>query len=142
MNDISNYNSIYNLRKNYLIYIFIGICFIIFLIVIIFKNVYYESYYVNSGIFIEKDKIKVYVSNSDLNKITTNNKIKIKNKKFAYKIYSISDILFNGDNYYYEVIIESNINYNINIVNNFIEFKIPLQKMTILEYILKKVGGI
>lgn len=142
MIDILNYNEMYNSKNSYINYIFISICFIILLITVVFNNIYYESYYINSGILLEKDKMKVYVNNLDLNKITTNNILKINNKEFAYKTNLISDILFDGNNYSYEVIIESRFDNSINILNNVINFKIPLRKKTILEYILKKVGGI
>ena len=76
---------------------------------------------------------------SDLENVTTNNKLKIKNKEFAYKIQFISDTV--NTSYYYEVIIESEFSDNVNVNNNVINFKILLSKKTILEYIFYKLGG-
>lgn len=141
MIDIYNYKTIYKEKSFFITGYIIVVGFILFLVYLVFKSTYYENYYVNSGILIEENNLKVYVLDKDLDKITTNSKLKIKNKEFAYTIKSISDVLFNT-NYYYEVVIESDFSSNLNIKNNLIEFKILLDKKTILKYIYQKIGGI
>lgn len=141
MIDIYDYQTIYREKSFFITGYILIIGFILSLVYFVFKSTYYENYYVNSGVLMEENNLKVYVLDKDLDKITTNNKLKIKNKEFAYTIKSISDVLFNT-NYYYEVVIESDLPSNLNINNNLIEFKILLDKKTILKYIYQKIGGI
>ena len=137
--ELFKYNKLYDDKKPLikiwiLILSFIGIC------LLILYSIDYTSYYSNRGVIISDNYLKIYVDENDLYKISNNSKLKIENKNFAYTIKSISDILFNST-YYIEVILEMNLDDKINVKNNIIDFKILLDKKTILEYIIYKIGG-
>jgi len=137
--ELFKYNKLYDDKKPLikiwiLILSFIGIC------LLILYSIDYTSYYSNRGVIISDNYLKIYVDENDLYKISNNSKLKIENKNFAYTIKSISDILFNST-YYREVILEMNLDDKINVKNNIIDFKILLDKKTILEYIIYKIGG-
>ena len=74
-----------------------------------------------------------------LDRVVTNNKIKIKERNFAYTIKSISETL-SLLNKPVEVFLNIKLDDNMNIINNVIQFKIIEKEMTILEYIREKVG--
>lgn len=137
--DLLIYNDLYN-KNNSLIKIWIFLIGIISCFLIIFYNIDYENYYSNSGIVIDNNILKIYISQNDLDKISNNNKLKIKDKTFAYKINSISDILFDSV-YYREVIMCVDLENKLNIKNNIVDFKILIGKKTVLEYIVDKIGG-
>ena len=137
--DLSKYNSLYNKNKS-LIKIWLFVIASIGCLILIFYNIDYEDYYKNSVVVIDNDVLKLYVTEDDLDKIINNDKIKIKNETFAYEVKSISNVLFNSI-YYREVILFTDLKENLNIKNNIVEFKILLDKKTILEYIIYKIGG-
>ena len=111
------------------------------IIVLLLSNIDYEKYYINSGIITSSKTLKTLVMSDELDKVTTNRKMKIKNKEFAYTIDSISEPVYSTD-YYYEVVLHVDIDDNLNIDNNVLKFKILLSKKTILEYIFFKIGGL
>ena len=137
--ELLKYNDLYNKNKS-LIKIWLFIIVVIGCLILAFYNIDYENYYNNSGVVADNDILKIYVTEDDLDKIINNNKMKIKDKTFAYKIKSISDVLFNSI-YYREVILNVDLKKNLNIKNNVIEFEISLDKKTIFEYIIYKIGG-
>ena len=107
---------------------------------VLFNNIDYEKVYKSSGIVVDKDTLKLYCNKDDLSKIINNKKIKINEKYFAYKNPVISSAFYDSD-YLFEVMINVPLDKSTNIINNVIDIKIPLHKMTILEYILQKIGG-
>ena len=140
MISIDNYNHIYKKDLFMLKELFIIVVLILIIMLILSKSINYEKYYTNSGVLISDKTLKVYVSNNDLEALTSNRIIKIKNKEFAYTIDSISNV-FSGNSYYNEVIMNVDITEDLNIENNVLKFKILLSKKTILEYIFYKIGG-
>ena len=118
---------------------FLFFVFAVITTLIAFNNIKYYGYYKGNGIVIEKNTIKIEVDLNDLDRVTSNKKIKIKERNFAYTIKSISETL-SSLNKSVEVIINIELDDNINIINNIIEFKIIEKEMTILEYIREKVG--
>ena len=140
MISIEDYNHIY--KKDLFIIKDLAVIIVLILIIILIlsKSISYEKYYTNSGVLISDKTLKVYVNIDDLETLTTNRIIKIKNKEFAYTIDSISNV-FNGSGYYCEVIMSVDISDDLNILNNVLKFKILLSKKTILEYIFYKIGG-
>ncbi len=113
---------------------------VLVLLTVLFNNIDYEIVYKSNGIVIDVNTLKIYCSKDDLDKIVNNKNIIINNRKFAYKNIVINDIVYN-QNYYFEVILNVEIDKSNNVKNNVIDFKIPIKKLTILEYILHKVGG-
>jgi len=114
---------------------------IINLILLLFINIKFTRFYQTCGIVIEEDYLKVAINSKDLTKIISNKKIKINEREFAYNVDFISDPII-SDFVYYEVILNIQLEERDNKKNNLLDFKIPLEKMTILEYILKKIGGL
>ena len=108
---------------------------------VVFNNIDYEKYYMNSGIIVDYNKMKVYCDKDGLKNIVNNKKIIIGGKNFAYKNLSINNIIFDN-NYYFEVTFDVDLNNENNIQNNLLDFKISLGKMTIFKYILSKIGGV
>ena len=140
MKDVFVNNVIYEKEPSYFKWIVV-ILLIVSLSVVLFSNIDYQKLYINEGILVSENKLKIYCNNKDLDYIVNNEKIIINRKNFAYKKPIINDIVFNN-NYYFEVLIDLDLDNNINIKNNIINFKIPLKKMTILQYIIHKIGGI
>lgn len=95
---------------------------------------YFDSY----GVVTNDNYLKVSINKKDLNKVTSNTKLKINNKDFAYIINSISEDL-NTLNDTVEIIIDINLPDKMKITNNIVNFKILLSEKTIFEYILEKV---
>ena len=108
---------------------------------IVFNNIDYEKFYLNSGVVVDYNTIKVYCIKNDLNKIVENKKIIIEEENFAYNNILINNIVYDED-YYIELIFNAELNDKLNIKNNIIDFKISLEKQTILKYILSKIGGL
>ena len=127
-------------EPKYTFYLII-ILLILSLSIIVFSNIDYQKMYINEGIVISENKLKIYCNKNDLDRIINNKKIIINRKTFAYKNIVINDIVFNN-NYYFEVLIDVDLDFTENIKNSIINFKIPLEKMTILKYIVEKIGGV
>ncbi len=134
MKDVFLYERQFNYRT-----IVIFTIIVIVLSVVLFKNIDYEESYINEGILTYENKLKIYCTKDDLNIIINNNKMIINRKDFAYKNVVINDVIFN-EKYLFELIIDIPIKNSV--VNNVIKFKIPLRKVTILKYIIQKIGGI
>lgn len=110
------------------------------LLIIIFFNNNLEDYYISKATVKDK-KINIVVGIDDLEKITNNKKIKIKNNIFTYKIEKMEDLLYINDAYksiYLEV---DNLTDEILIENNNFEVKIVINKETIFSYLLKTLKG-
>ena len=123
----------------YKLWIIITIIILVFTIVLS-CNVDYEKVYLSSGVVSEKNTLKVYCNKNNLKDIINNKKIIINNREFAYKNPVINSVIYDNS-FYYEVLLNVDLDKSVNIENNVIDFKIPLQKMTILKYIMHKIGG-
>ena len=141
MIDINEYDHIYRKDLFYIRDFALIIVLLLIISAIVLSNIDYEKYYINSGIITSSKTLKTLVMSDELDKVTTNRKMKIKNKEFAYTIDSISEPVYSTD-YYYEVVLHVDIDDNLNIDNNVLKFKILLSKKTILEYIFFKIGGL
>ena len=140
--DLKEYKVLYNNKeeKLYKLWIVVFVLIISF-ILFMFNSIDYEKFYKNNAIVVEKNKIKFYCNNEDLINITKNKKIIIEGKNFAYRNLTISNVIYN-EKYYNEIVMDVDLSNNINVINNIIDFKILLQKKTILQYIFYKIGGI
>ena len=106
MIDINDYKILFQRKDKRITKYWIIVLFIIIIGIIYINNSfkYYEFY---SNIAEYKDEhLNIYVLVDDLEKITKNKKINIKNKEFAYKIKKISDDnIYLNNNYYKEIIL-------------------------------------
>ena len=123
----------------YKIWIIVTFLIIVSFLVLLY-SIDYEKVYKSSGVIVEKDMLKVYCDKDNLNKIINNKRIIINNKNFAYKNPVINSIVYEDD-YYFEILLSISLDKSTNIENNVVDIQIPLQRMTILEYILYKIGG-
>ena len=85
----------------------------------------FEYFYHNNFIY-KNNTLSCIVYKNDLEKITKNNEIIINNKKYNYKILSISEPTINNINLepYFEILIDTNLDNNLKIDNNIVKFKI------------------
>ncbi|MGN1379007.1 MAG: hypothetical protein ACI4XR_01235 [Bacilli bacterium] len=104
----SSYYYLQNIKykNNLFLIMFLGI-FIIFIILSFFLESYsnFNTYGIYENGFI---KVNILVENSD--KITLNNKMKIKNDEYSYKIDNISDLLNENYQNYQIYTLKTNIN--------------------------------
>lgn len=141
MININNYNNLYNKKVRLLNCLTVGIIFVVLIIFIVFRNIKYEEFYINNGMVIDSNVVELMVNVDELNYVTTNDKLKINDNTFAYTIISISDVIFNNNNYYQKILLNIKLDKKSNIKNNILKIKIPLSKKTILKYIKYKIGG-
>ena len=137
--NLLDYSDLYNKNKS-LVKIWLILIGVVGCLFLILYSIDYKNYYSSSGIVVENNILKIYVTEDDLDKVSNNSRLKIKDETFAYKIKSISDVLFNSM-YYREIILEIDLDDKLNIKNNVIDFKILLDRKTILKYIYYKIGG-
>jgi len=136
--DINDYKMIYRLKikgiaKKWMFVLF-SIIIGIFIINKIFK---YKKYYSNVA-EVKNNYIIIYVKTDDIKQIKKNYELKIENKKFAYKIKSISnDNIYLNNNYYKEVKLSLK-NHNLK-ENEIVNIKIITDEYSIIEYIFKTV---
>ena len=131
----SNYNKLnYNKKVNCFLIILISL---IIIICVTFCYVKYTFYYYNKSvvsILDDKFYIKMFVLESDLDKIIDNNTLVHNEKKYKYDLIYISDVIVdNNYNKFYEVYINSNINNNIN--NSIYDIKIKYKEEKIIKII-------
>lgn len=141
--EIKNYqNSFYNKKVSVLKSIVVVLFFIVLLsLIIVLNNDFYE-YYSGYGILENNNEISILVDIKDLNKITSNEKIIIERTTFSYKVVSIDDVNIEyGTNIFKKLVIEVPIPNELNIENNYIEYKIITAKDTILNYVLQTIKG-
>ena len=123
-------NRIISLKK---IYIVVSIFIVTILSIILFNNNFYD-YYEGYASY-NDEKLSLIVSIYDLNKITTNSEIIIGGTTFTYKIYKI-------DNYLEEYkIVNIEVNNYKGIENEFIKYKIIIDRDTVLNYLIKTIKG-
>ncbi|MDD6879459.1 MAG: hypothetical protein PUD59_04460 [bacterium] len=138
MQKIVEYNKIYlnrfSLRK-----IWICLIIILTLMIIILDNVNYEKYYANNASVVDDNVLKVFVNKDDLSILNKYNKIKIDNDFFAYTIIKIDEIEYINKKYF-EVLLKIKLDEKHNIINNYINFKILLERQCVLKYIINKLG--
>ena len=131
----SNYNKLnYNKKVNCFLIILISL---IIIICVTFCYVKYTFYYYNKSvvsILDDKFYIKMFVLESDLDKIIDNNTLVHNEKEYEYNLIYISDVIVdNNYNKFYEVYINSNINNNIN--NSIYDIKIKYKEEKIIKII-------
>lgn len=138
MVDINDYKMIYRLKIKGITKKWIFVLLIITIgLIIINKSFKYEKYY-SSQSEIKDNYLVIYVNTKEIKQITKNYELKIENKKFAYKIKSISkeNIYLNG-NYYKEIKLE--IKKHKLQENDVVNIKIITDEYSIIEYIFKTV---
>jgi len=136
--DINDYKMIYRLKIKGIAKKWMFVLFSIIIgIFIINKSFKYEKYYSNVA-EVKNNYIIIYVKTDDIKQITKNYELKIENKKFAYKIKSISnDNIYLNNNYYKEVKLSLK-NHNLK-ENEIVNIKIITDEYSIIEYIFKTV---
>jgi len=115
------------------IYITVSIFIISILLIVIFYNEFYDYY--EGSATIKDNMITSVVSIYDLKYINNNKNMIIGGSTFSYKIVKIDDYIEG----YNVVSIKLN-NYN-EVDNLFIEYKIIINKDTILDYFIKSMKG-
>jgi hypothetical protein len=110
---------------------------ILFLIILLINNLY--VYYNNSG-EVKDDYLVTIVNIKDLEIISNNNKLKINNKEYVYKIIDIKEDDFVSNGMLYKVVYLGVDNYK-SIENNYVEYQIVKEKETILNYFIKTLKG-
>lgn len=138
MVDINDYKMIYRLKIKGITKKWIFVLLIITIgLIIINKSFKYEKYY-SSQSEIKDNYLVIYVNTEEIKQITKNYELKIENKKFAYKIKSISkeNIYLNG-NYYKEI--KLSIEKHKLQENDVVNIKIITDEYSIIEYIFKTV---
>lgn len=109
---------------------------VLLILVIVFscyqkKNLYYENI-----LLIDNDKIILKINYQEIDKILANNKIIINGIEYNYRI---NNIQFNQDDYNYKVNIILNVKLLIN--NGILDYKIPFDEESILNYIVRVMKG-
>ena len=138
MVDINDYKMIYRLKIKGITKKWIFILLIITIgLIIINKSFKYEKYY-SSQSEVKDNYLVIYINTEEIKQITKNYELKIDNKKFAYKIKSISkeNIYLNG-NYYKEI--KLSIEKHKLKENDVVNIKIITDEYSIIEYIFKTV---
>lgn len=138
MIDINDYKILFQRKDKRITKYWIIILIIIIIGIIYINNSFkYYEFYSNIGEYKNKT-LNIYVLIDDLEKITKNEKIKIKNKEFAYNIKTISEEnIYLNNNYYKEISLS--IDKNNLIENEIAEIKIVTKESSLLEYIFKTV---
>ena len=115
------------------IYIIVSIFIISILMIVIFDNEFYDYY--EGSATVKDNTITSVVSIYDLKYINNNKNMIIGGSTFSYKIVKIDDY-FEG----YKVVSMKLNDYN-EVDNLFIEYKIIINKDTILDYFIKSLRG-
>lgn len=135
MNDILDIEIILKKQKYHPIYNVGSILLIILLIFIYVSFTYtYQTYYITKGTMID-DNIKLLVEIQDIKYIINNNKVKIDNNLYNYKIKEISEELYVDEllnNYKYIYIKVDNLS---NIDNYVYELKLKKENKKIIKYL-------
>lgn len=140
MNIVEFKTSFENYEIDYKKYIYVVSIFLIFfLLFIIFNNNFY-NYFTGKFSVINNDEISLVVNYSDLNKIINNENIIIEGTKFTYKINKINDYMYDGI-LFKEIVMNVDLPDNLDIINNYLDYKIELGKETIFDILIKVVKG-
>lgn len=140
MNIVEFKTSFENYEIDYKKYIYVVSIFLIFfLLFIIFNNNFY-NYFTGKFSVTNNDEISLVVNYSDLNKIINNENIIIEGTKFTYKINKINDYMYDGI-LFKEIVMNVDLPDNLNIINNYLDYKIELGKETIFDILIKVVKG-
>lgn len=132
--------NIKNIDLNLRPYILVVSIFLSILVIIILFNNNLENYYVTKATVKDKEII-IIVDIDNLDKITSNKKIKIERNIFTYKVLKINDLESNGIVYKEVIIKVEDIDEKLLIDNNIINTKIIVKKSTMLDYLLKTMKG-
>ncbi len=137
MIDINDYRLVYFNKTKRVIKIWsLVLAFLIIGIIFINKSFKYYDFYLSKGEY-RDGGIHIYVSVDDVKKITRNDEMFINDKRFAYKIASISkDNIYSDKNYYREVTLSTT---DKNVENEVVEVKIITDEKTLLEYLFETV---
>lgn len=140
MNIVEFKTSFENYEINYKKYIYVVSIFLIFfLVVIVFNNNFY-NYFTGKFSVVNNDEVSLVVNYSDLDKIINNENIIIEGTKFTYKINKINDYMYDGI-LFKEIIMNVDLPDKLNIINNYLDYKIELGKETIFDILIKVVKG-
>lgn len=138
MIDINDYKILFKIKDKKIVKIWMFVLLIIIIGMIYINNRFkYYNYYSNKGEY-KNNYLDLYVLIDDLDKITENNEVYIKNKKFAYTIQEISkDNIYLNKNYY--KIVKIFIKSEKLIENEVIDLKIITEQSSLIEYVFKTV---
>ena len=111
--------------------------FIVLFILILTNSIYYEDIYQNTGIGTKEGYIKCIINKEDLKKINNSNII-IDNKRYKTKIIRYGEITSLSNSFYQEIYLKLDKSVE---ENQYISFKVLVEKQTISQLIIKKVRG-
>ena len=123
--------------KPYLIIVSVLLCIILVFMLI---NNRIKDYYIGTS-KVKEEKLVTVVRNEDLDYLVNNNKIIIERNMFTYEIDKINEITYNNS-LYNEVIIKVNeLDKDLLIDNNVINYKVITDNISIFEYLFKVIKG-
>ncbi len=141
--DIGDYNLGYGNKKVNILYKWIVVLiFIITITLILIFNKYHYMYYQGSGILKERDYLTINVYIEDIDKVIKNKYIMIGGSTLTYNVANISEeFTAQGTILYKEITLKIDLEDTINIENNYIKFRIMIDKISMLDYVLSKIKG-
>ena len=120
------YSKIYNTS------LIISIIILVFIYIIFTYK--YQSYYLIKG-KINNNQLEILININDIKYIKNNNYLNIDNKKYSYKLTTISNDILVDDNYNNYKYIYLKVN-NLNNIDNFVyEVKIPKENKILAKYL-------
>jgi len=136
--DLNDYKMLYQKKDRGFIKTWIFVLLILIIGIFYINNSFkYCKYYSSLGEY-KDNSINIYVLINDLEKITKNNKINIKEEEFAYKIKQISkENIYMNNNYYKEV--KLLVKDNKLVENEVVDIKIIIDSSSLFEYVFKTV---
>ena len=144
MNKISEYKSI-NLITYNKIYTFVTMLILIIIFILILSfNTKFDSIFSTKATFIkESETLKIIVNEEDLAKITDNNRLIIKFKKYEYKVKKIDKKILDSIpiQQYNEILLDLKLEDKYKIENNSLDIKITYDKRTGFEIIKDFILG-
>lgn len=146
MKDYINSGFYINQRNDKLINKYILIVLIIIIILFGLSNIMkYKVILVTKAIVVKEDKyyLKMYLKDDEIKKYLYNRNIIILNKKYSYKINSISSeyIIDETMSKYREIKIDINLDKNLKINNNIVEIRKLYKKEPIINILTNKLKG-
>ena len=111
----------------------------VILIIILLNNSLTDYYSIRTTV--KNKRLEIITNTTDIDKITRNEKIMIEKDIFTYKIYAITDLIYNGITYKKIEVQIDEIDKNKLIDNDIIDVKIITNKTTIFKYLIKIMKG-
>ena len=142
MYDIKDYLLEYKRKIPHILLIWFSLLvFIITITLIINGFLKFTDYYKLDGI-VKNNKLIITVPYNQVDYITNNHFVYIKNKKYKYQMENIKEEIINvGNEFYQEIMLKIDLKDRVLVDNNIIEIKFIIKEMTIFEYICNLFKG-